>query len=357
MRKQFKTTGEKRSRAAQTLVRIHTQATAEDAIEQVMTDWGAAMAWFLQNARTQGQRSSSIEMRRQRFKDFATFAESHNLLPETVEPVNIRQFINHLQDLEQSNYTINGKLRVLKAFYNEAIADGLCEYNPADKIRRLREELNTVVPLTEKQIKALITSGFHLDDWVERRDYVVTLLILETGLRANEALQIKLDHLQIDESAILIPATNAKGGKARTVYMGSASMKALNEWLEVRDTPTDWLFPSVYIDASGNYAPLTRPAYYKRLKKYGERVGIDHIHPHQLRHTFAIQYLIHSGGDLVTASRQLGHSSVKVTERYMNVAATDAQKRLAQQHSLMDRMTTPEPKRTRGIATRKLGGK
>ena len=330
-------------------------ALADDDHALVRTDWDAAMAWFLANATRAGHSPSSIDMRRQRFLAFSCWAEPYGLTPESVTPSHVKQFVDHCQARNNSNFTINGKLRVVKTFYNEAMTDGLLPTNPAANVRRLREATNTVIPLTATEVKTLLSS-FRLNDWVELRDYVITVLILDSGLRATEALRVKVEDVRLTEGAVFIPPANAKGAKARTVYVGTATVRLIKEWLDKRGTPCDWLFPAVYVDIAGGYTPLTRKAYYKRLVKYGQKAGILHIHPHQLRHTYAISYLVNSGGDLVTAARQLGHSSLKVTERYLNVAESNAQKTLAQQHSLIDQIDKSNAKRTRGITTRRLGG-
>ena len=350
MRGKFKASTARGARSIITTLPIAIQY-ADDDPTLVKTNWDAAMAWFLANATRAGHSPASIDVRRQRFLAFSRWADG--LTPESVTIQHVKQFVDYCQSLDNSNFTINGKLRVIKTFYNEAMADDLLPSNPAANVRRLREAINTVIPLTTAEVKSLLSS-FRLNDWVELRDYLITVLILDSGLRATEALRIKVEDVRVAEGAVFIPPANAKGAKARTVYVGQATVRLIKEWMEKRGTPCDWLFPAVYVDIAGDYTPLTRKAYYKRLAKYGAKAGIQHIHPHQLRHTYAISYLVNSGGDLVTAARQLGHSSLKVTERYLNVAESNAQKTLAQQHSLMDQIDKSNAKRTRGTTTRRL---
>lgn len=345
----------KRIRANVTALPIQRSLAMDEDRTLILNDWQEARTWFLANARREGQSPRSIETRGDRLDAFAQWANSQGLLPVDVTQKHVRTFIDYSLDKCLSNFTINGRLRVLKTFYNELVAEGLYDHNPAETVHRLKEDVNTVIPLSEGDVRALL-STFRLDDWVEFRDYAITAIILDCGLRATEALRISTEDLHLTEGGIFIPTTNAKGGRARTVYVGSSTVRLIEEWLDRRGTPTNWLFPSVYLDISGNYAPLTRKAYYRRLVKYGQMAGIK-IHPHQLRHTYAIEYLVASGGDLITVSRQLGHSSVKTSERYLNVAATKAQQVLAQQHSLVDAINKTQPqKRNRGITSRKLKG-
>ncbi|WP_367306288.1 tyrosine-type recombinase/integrase [Alicyclobacillus acidocaldarius] len=319
--------------------------------EQIRMSWLAAVDWFLANARRAGHKPGSIETRRQRIQAFADWCIARNLPPAYVTPEDIQNFVDHCLNINLSVFTINGRLRVLKTFYSEGVAEGIFLSNPADGVRRLREPTNAVLPVSEDHVQKLL-AVFDKRQWVEFRDLAITVLVLDTGLRIREALLAKVEDLDLREGALWVPPVHAKGGKGRTVYFGQATRELLSEWLRKRGVGSDLLFPSVYLDVSGAYHPLSRHAYWKRLAQYAERAGVPHIHPHQLRHTFAIQFLVRSGGDLVTLARQMGHSSTRTTERYLAVAETKAQKILTQQHSPIDHLGGAPGKRRPSVRRR-----
>ena len=207
------------------------------------------------------------------------------------------------------------------------------------------------MPLGPREVQALL-SVFDLTSWPEIRDYTIFCLMLETGLRTTECISARVQDLNLLDGALFVPPEHAKGRKARSVYFGERMAGILQDWLDKRGVDCECLFPSVYLDLSGDYRPLTRKAFEKRLARYSKRSGVP-VHAHQLRHTFAVNYLRQSGGDLATCARQMGHSSVRVTERYLNVAASGVQRILVRQHSLLDNSDAVKPKRHRVDAGRR----
>ena len=95
------------------------------------------------------------------------------------------------------------------------------------------------------------------------------------------------------------------------VPVGEFAIKAINEWIENRDIPSDpnILFTNKYGER------ITVRAMQQRLEKISISLGMQPIHPHMLRHSFAT-HMLESSGDLRSIQEMLGHSSLSTTQIY-----------------------------------------
>jgi integrase len=193
MRGRFKTSGTRAT--VTTLPIIHTTVPQENTLD-VYGNWQHARDWFLSNARRAGHKPGSIETRRQRFTAFAEWCDARCICPGEVTAQHFKEFVDHCLESGLSKFTINGRIRVLRTFYNEGIAEGIFQSNPATGVKKLTEPTNAVIPLSQEEVRALL-SVFNLRDWVELRDFIITVVILDTGIRVTECLNAKVEHLNL----------------------------------------------------------------------------------------------------------------------------------------------------------------
>ena len=142
--------------------------------------------------------------------------------------------------------------------------------------------------------------------------YTITLLLLDTGIRASELLGLKLDDVYLNEDKIKVWG---KGSKERIVPLGTTAKKALLR--HILSSRTDSEEDQVFLSANGT--PLTYNGLAHMIKRLGEKAGVPRLHAHLFRHTFAVKYLM-NGGDLMTLRLILGHTSLEVTQMYMHLA-------------------------------------
>lgn len=226
-----------------------------------------------------------------------------------------------------SDTTIANYVRNIKVFLNFMYQEREITIDIASKIESIKPKRKMKTLLSQEDIdkvlRAFDTTTFH-----GYRDWMITRLLLDTGMRVGECLMLKQEDIDFKHKAILIQ--NPKNKVQRYVYFSTKTGRHLKSWLLYRDRYSDsvHLFPTIRGTA------LQVRNYDKTLKMTGNKVGVS-IHPHQLRNNFAKYYLLNNG-DWFSLSRILGHSSAEVTQRaYLDFTNEEIGKKY-QKHSPID---------------------
>lgn len=189
-------------------------------------------------------------------------------------------------------------------------------YNdPTRSLKLLREAPVKLYEVNDEFIDDLRRAVDWLEDAYPRTACLVELLLL-TGMRIGEALALQWDDINVPARHITLRLT--KSGKVRHVPISDACLKLLRRLVEgTADCPPGgWLFPS-----SHRNSLMTRPV--RPWKRACQAVGLPlSLRFHDLRHTFA-SACVKEGIPLYTVQGLLGHSSIRMTERYAALAAAD----------------------------------
>ena len=150
------------------------------------------------------------------------------------------------------------------------------------------------------------------------RDRAMLELMYAAGLRASEVGALKFAAWKRDLSVILV---DGKGDKQRLVPVGKPAVQAVEAYLQA-------LYPTLTRFGDGRDKgglllshtgrPLTRVAVWQIVRKHAEAAGLEHVHPHMLRHSFAT-HLLQGGADLRVVQELLGHSNIGTTQIYTHV--------------------------------------
>jgi integrase/recombinase XerD len=166
---------------------------------------------------------------------------------------------------------------------------------------------------------------FQMKKVAGRRNYFLLLVLLDTGLRAGEISRLNInDYNQTTGEIRVRPFGTGKKTKPRTVYLGKTAKRAAWRYLaerKIEDTlhPDDPLFVT-----SDGRKRMTRNAIRLICNRIGEQAGVEKVHPHRFRHTFAIEFLRNGGNMYILSEKLLGHSDLTITKRYLHLVDDDA---------------------------------
>jgi site-specific recombinase XerD len=159
--------------------------------------------------------------------------------------------------------------------------------------------------------------------YVGQRDYTITLLLLDSGLRVSELCELKMEDVRLEEGLLKVLG---KGNKERLIPVGRQVQKLMWHYIgRFRPSPAMPRVSNVFLTDDGY--PLCKDRVEKLLTRYGKLAGLTGVRcsPHTFRHTAAVSFL-RNGGDVFSLQRLLGHSSLEMTRRYCQLADIDVQK-------------------------------
>lgn len=219
--------------------------------------------------------------------------------------------------------TVMTYFRDLRTFCVFCQMEGLLDTNPLHNVKAPKVPNDQVQPFTAEQVRALLAATAETP--FPERNRAIIMVLVDTGLRVSElcGLQVKdADHVHGEVSVL------GKGGKRRTVYLGTSARRALKRYLlrwRPDADPDEPLITSGGGQLSGS--GMTRFGILQVIRECGQNAGLQDVRcsPHSLRHTFAVSFL-RAGGNLFELQRLMGHSSLTVLRRYVLLADGDLRK-------------------------------
>jgi len=214
-------------------------------------------------------------------------------------------------------------LATIKVLFRWLAAGGHIDRNPADFLDQPTRWKKIPDVLSPRQVRQLIEAPAPDPAaepgapplWV--RDRAILELMYASGLRASEVGALGLS--EVIQSLGVVRITG-KGDKQRLVPMGRPARGALEEYLA--DCRPRLLRPDgrdrgrVFLSRTGR--PLERVRVWQLVKLHAAAAGLDNVHPHVLRHSFAT-HLLMGGADLRVVQELLGHADIATTQIYTHV--------------------------------------
>ena len=206
--------------------------------------------------------------------------------------------------------SVNNRVRALKAFYNYCIEEDMIP-DFSKKLKTTKISKTEKLPLDDDEIHTLISAFGNTA--LDERNRCWVILMCDSGLRRGEIINLEIGNIDIKRGFMIV---TGKGSKQRFVPIGKLSKKSLTDYIRKYRSNANESDP-VFVNRFG--CKCTDNAIKKVFQKLKNQTGIQRLHPHLLRHTFATNYLV-DGGDLETLRLILGHSDLQVTSMYLHLA-------------------------------------
>lgn len=249
--------------------------------------------------------------------DLDKFKEYLNLKNKNIKDIeykDILDYINYLKDNHKST-SVNRNLSCLRSYYDFLIRNKKIKNNPFNLVHSMKKEKKLPEYFKYNEYVELINSIDVSTDLGIRNKCIFEVLLC-TGCRVNELVNIKLDDIDINNQEIKVLG---KGNKERIVYLGSYAVDSLNDYLKIRN--------NILKNKNNNYLFLNHLG--NKITTRGIRDIIDKIllkssanlkiTPHTFRHSFATM-LLNEGCDLKSVQELLGHVSLSTTSIYTHVS-------------------------------------
>jgi len=188
-----------------------------------------------------------------------------------------------------------------------------------------------IYPLSQNEIR-LILATINRGSPTGTRNHAILETMLDTGLRVSEVANIKLSGLNLQDGYIKVMG---KGSKERIVPIGKHVQMTLFSYVDkARPEPFNPNFD--YLFLSRTVKPITPNTIKLVFSRLANKSGINRLHAHLCRHTFAINYLL-NGGDIFSLKEILGHTTLEMVNHYLHFTSAQI---VVQHHkySPMDRL-------------------
>jgi integrase/recombinase XerD len=317
-------------------------------------------------------------------KEFFQWLEDKRLDVLEMQIKDIDAFIVHLRKNQGNSIgSVNRKLYCLKGFFKYLQRIDVIQKNPLDFFQNIRQPKLLPRYLNNEQQEALLKASEWMnhrvsrENWLRKRDHLMIMLLMDTGLRIAEACGIEIENIDFGSGVLRV---FGKGSKERMAILSDRLIEAIKSYLkavervELNEAVPPGLFargynltklskeinltrsavfsavhshegketrnkverfinerikplPLKYLFFNTHGQPMNQRHVFRIIKEIGEKAGIQNVYPHLLRHSFATN-LVRRGGDLLLIQKALGHSSVSTTQIYAHLGSSDFKNRM-----------------------------
>ena len=268
---------------------------------------------YLDNCRQRNLREGTINHYKQSYVQFAKFFDM-NMPVENITSDMYKKYVVYLRSTLQNDVSINSYLRDLITTLHFLMNEG---YVAPFKMQAIKVDRTNVETYSDEELRILLQKpNIKKCSFIEYQSWVMTNFLFSTAVRQRSLRFIKVKDLDFDNNVVYVTVT--KNRKSLIVPFNRTLSNILKEFLKYRQhkSDEDFLFCNVFGQQ------LNKSTSYHMLYEYNKRRGVETTGIHRYRHTFAKQWIL-NGGNVVSLSKMLGHSSLQITQNYINLLVSD----------------------------------
>jgi site-specific recombinase XerD len=220
--------------------------------------------------------------------------------------------------------------RSLQQLFRWLVEDGEIPRSPIERMSPPAVPEQPVPVITDEELSRLLATCTG-NTFEKRRDNAIIRLFLDTGMRAGELIGLGVEDLDFDHDVAIVMG---KGSRSRAAPFGARTADVLRRYLRARARHPLASRPELWL---GRQGAMTDSGIRQMLERHATEAGIENLHPHRFRHTFAHRWLA-EGGQEQDLMRLAGWRSREMLGRYGASAADQRAREAHRRFGLGDRL-------------------
>jgi site-specific recombinase XerD len=237
--------------------------------------------------------------------------------PTAVTRQHIEEFQAWMVETRSAATALN-KHKALQQFFKWLTVDEEeINQSPMLRVRQPKTPVKLIPIIRDDDTKKLLDTCKG-KDFVQVRDEAIIRLLYNTGARLSEVANLKLEDVDLSLDAVRY---HGKGAKDRRVRLGPKTARVISRYLRARGSHRGFGLSELWLAVRGAQ-PLSDNGIQLMLKRRGLRAGVDNVHAHRWRHTYAHEWKL-AGGDTGDLMLVLGWTSEDMPRHYGASAAAE----------------------------------